>query len=374
MKQFNSNISDSQSTQVVPVKPEEFDFDGYADYSDRLNQKCAEFWKAESGVMVYRRMRVAECFSFGCRDMKFSLENQLGALKKSMHYKSDVPNFLEPWYGIGTIPSAFGGGYIWPEGNAPAMKPDFGDIDELLSHVPQEVSKTSIGMHTLDMINYFMEKTKGRLPVSLTDIQSPLNMVASLIPLDQFFFSMMVEPEKALKLFDELAELSMAFNNEQVKLIGNSLVYPGHGFASSVKWSGLGMSDDNAIMISPEQYLRLAVPSIEKISKPFGGPVFHSCGDWSNWIDVVLKIKGLCMADGAFSPETDPGATTNLEAYHRFAGTGIIINARIVGNFQIIEEQVRRLWVPGMKLVVVTYCPEQEEQARAFDMVHEICI
>ncbi len=35
--------------------------------------------------------------------MKKSLEWQLGALKKSMEYKADIPNFLEPWYGIGTI-------------------------------------------------------------------------------------------------------------------------------------------------------------------------------------------------------------------------------------------------------------------------------
>ncbi len=373
MKQFNNQISDAQATIVAPIKPDNFDFEEYAAYAADLNNTCTNFWEAKSGVVVYRRMRVAECFSYGCCDMKSSLENQLGALQKSMLYKADVPNFLEPWYGIGTIASAFGEDYLWPEGNAPALKANFTSLDEVLSYTPQEVAQTNIGRHTLNMIEYFMDKTKGRLPISFTDTQSPLNMVGHLLPLDQFFFDLMMEPEKVLKLFDILADLSIAFNQEQLKLISGALVYPGHGFASSIKWKGLGMSDDNAIMISPEQYLELAAPSVEKICTPLGGPVFHSCGDWSRWIEAVLKVKGLLMADGAFSPETDPGAITDLEAYHRFAETGVVLNARIVGDLNTIEQQVKRLWVPGMKLVVVTYCPTPEEQAKAYNLIHQIC-
>jgi len=283
MKKFNSLLKDSQSTEVIPVQPEEFDFDEYKAYADKLNIKCDAFWKAESGVMVYRRMRVGECFSYGCRDMKKSLEYQLGALKKSINFKADIPNFLEPWYGIGTIASAYGGDYLWPAGNAPAMKPAFGSIDKLLE------------------------------------------------------------------------------------------VLPGHGFASSTQWSGLGMSDDNAIMISPEQYLEIANPSAVKICSFFGGYGFHSCGDWSGWIDSVLNIKGIRIADGAFSSETDPNAISNLEAYHRFSGTGVVLNVRIVGDLKTIEQQVKRLWVPGMKLVVVTYCTTYDEQNRVYDLIHQIC-
>jgi uroporphyrinogen-III decarboxylase len=290
-----------------------------------------------------------------------------------MLFKADIPNFLEPWYGIGTVASAFGGDYIWPEGNAPAMKARFSSIDELVAYEPQEIAVTDIGRHTLNMIEYFMDQTKGRVPVSLTDTQSPLNIVSHLFPLDQFFMNLLTEPEKVMNLFNILADLSIRFNQEQMKLIGNSLALPGHGFASSTKWNGLGISDDNAIMISPEQYSELAVPSIEKICFPLGGPVFHSCGDWSGWIGSVLKIKGLKMADAAFSKETDPGATDQPELFHRFTNTGIALNARMVGELETIREQVSRLWRPGMKLVVVTYCKSPEEQAKAYDLIKEIC-
>jgi hypothetical protein len=112
---------------------------------------------------------------------------------------------------------------------------------------------------------------------------------------------------------------------------------------------------------------------VEKICTPLGGPVFHACGDWSGWVDAVLKIKGLIMADGAFSPQTDPGATGNPEAFHWFANTGIVLNARIVGDLETIQEQVSRLWVPGMKMVVVTYCETPGEQEKAYDLIHELC-
>ncbi|MBN2213938.1 MAG: hypothetical protein JW723_06830 [Bacteroidales bacterium] len=373
MKRFNISLADAQATKVTPVKPENFDFSEYAAYANELNRICAGFRDAGSGVAVYRRMRVAECFSYGCRDMVSSLENQLGALKMSMEYKADVPNFIEPWYGIGTISSAFGGEYSWPGGGAPVMKPLFRNIDEILNHEYMPVAKSGIGKHTLEMIEYFMDKTRGMLPVSFTDSQSPLNMAGQLLSLDRFFFELLTTPEKVTGMFDLLADLSIEFNEEQIKLIGDALVFPGHGFASSCKWSGLGMSDDNAIMISPEQYLSLAAPSVEKICQKLGGPVFHSCGDWSGWIEAVLGIKGILMADAAFSVETDPGATDNLESFHRFAGTGIILNARIVGDLNTIERQVRRLWCPGMKLIVVTYCRDPEEQSMAYDLIHQIC-
>lgn len=372
-KKFNNQLGDAQATQVVPVKPENFAFEEYVAYVTGLNQGCAEFWQQKSGVSVYRRMRVGECFSFGCRDMKRSLEFQLGALAKSMLFKADVPNFLEPWYGIGTVASAYGGEYVWYEGNAPALKTRFSSLDEALAYEPKEIADTNIGRHTLNMIGYFMDQTRGRLPISLTDTQSPLNMIGHLVPLDQFLVDMLLEPEKVATLFNILADLSIRFNQEQQKLIGDALALPGHGFASSSKWRGLGMSDDNAIMISPEQYLEFAAPAVEKICNPMGGPVFHSCGDWSGWIDAVLKMKGLKMADGAFSSETDPGATDRLESFHQFANTGIVLNARIVGNPDTLREQVTRLWIPGMKLVVVTYCTTPEEQEEAYRLIHQLC-
>lgn len=129
---LDTSLSDSQATPVVPVKFNKFNYSAYQDYEQMLFERCRNFRDSESGVLVYRRMRVAEVFSSGCADMRNSLEWQLGALEKSMDYRADVPNFLEPWYGIGTIASAFGRDYVWHPNQAPAVSKKIPTIREAL--------------------------------------------------------------------------------------------------------------------------------------------------------------------------------------------------------------------------------------------------
>ncbi|MHC4206106.1 MAG: uroporphyrinogen decarboxylase family protein [Planctomycetota bacterium] len=370
---FDQTGIDVQATPAEPVSPDAFDYEAYADYEASLLDRCSRFWQAESGVLVNRRMRIAEVFSYGCKDIKASLEWQLGGLEKSMKYKADVPNFLTPWYGIGTVASAFGADYIWKENQSPAIRPKFSSVKDALDYTPQAVSQTRIGKHTLDMIDYFLDRTGGRVPMSLTDTQSPLNIAGNIVEMTSFFIEMLDNPQAVKNLLNRLAELLVEFTHEQIKHIGNALARPGHGYSSCRSFEGLGMSDDNALMISSQQYLELAAGAVERAGKPFGGPTFHSCGDFSDKVEMVKKIAGLRMVDGAFSAATDPSPNPQLPFAEAFANTGIIVNARIVGGLEIIAESIRRLWKPGMKLIVVTFCQSPQEQAKAYDLVYEIC-
>ena len=56
-----------------------------------------------------------------------------------------------------------------------------------------------------------------------------------------------------------------------------------------------------------------------------------------------------------------------------FAGSGAVLNARIVGTPDLVCEKVQSLWTKGMKLIVVTYCETPEEQAEVYRRIHEIC-
>lgn len=370
---FDYTVTDAQATRVEPVKPADFDFDAFADYEASLLERCRTFWAAESGVLVYRRMRVAEVFSYGCKDMKASLEWQLGALKQSMAFEADVPNFLEPWYGIGTIAGAFGVDYTWKSGQAPAIRPVFQSVAEALDYTPAPVAETAIGQHTLRMIDYFLDKTGGKLPMSVTDTQSPLNIACNLVDMTNFFVEMLHDPGSVKKLLDVLAELLAEFTKVQVGRIDDRIVWPGHGFASCRCFEGLGISDDNALMISNEHYLECAAPAASRVGEGFGGLAFHSCGDWAGKIETVKQLQGLRVVDGAFSAATDPSPNPAEPFQEAFANTGLVVNARIVGRPDLIAETVRALCKPGMKLIVVTYCRTPEEQKEVFRQIHEIC-
>jgi hypothetical protein len=160
----------------------------------------------------------------------------------------------------------------------------------------------------------------------------------------------------------------------QQEIIGDSLVLPGHGFASCREFKGIGMSEDNVVMVSPQQYIDVVTPSVNKIASQFGGAVFHSCGNWSDKIDAVKSLDNLVMVDAAFSEQTDPSPNPPERFRDAFCDTGIIVNARIVGGLEVIEEKVRALWKPGMKCIVVTYCPDPLQQEKAYDMIHDICV
>ena len=369
---FNTELTDAQATRVEPISPERFDLSAYQAYEARLLPPCETFWNSAGGVMVYRRIRVAEVFSYACRDMKASLALQLGALQESMKYAADVPNFLEPWYGIGTAASAFGTDYVWHPGQAPAFTPRFKTLQEALEAAVVPIQDTPIGQYTLDTIDYFLEKTKGRIPVSLCDVQSPLNVAAQIVDMSALFMAMYDCPDQVVKLFDRITGLMADFTREQVRRIGSALVWPGHGFASCRVFEGLGMSDDTCIMLSAEQYRQFAVPAMVKAAADFAGPVFHSCGNWSHIAAAVKQIPGLRMADGAFGSQTDPAPNDPELFKATFSGSGITLNARIVGDFAEVMEQVRRLWQPGMKLIAATYCPTPEDQQRAYESIHKL--
>ena len=369
---FNFNLADSQATVVNPVQPADFCIDEYAVYADDLDERCGKFWKADEGVLVYRRMRVKDVFAQDSRNMEKSLCWQLGALKESMKFKSDIPNFLEPWHGLGTVASAYGFGYLWEEGQAPAVDGKFASVQELVDAPFKAVKDTEIGRFTLDMTRYFKEQTKGRIPMSFCDVQSPLNTVSNIIDSNQFYLDFYDNPEAMAIAMNRTADLLIDYTREQQAIIGDALARPGHGFASSRMFTGIGMSDDTVTMMPDDIYFDVCAPAMVKVGNEFGGAVFHSCGNWSSKKEGIVKMPGIKMADGAFSLATDPGANSTDGYAETFANTGVILNARIVGNPQLVVEKVKQLWRPGMKLIVVTYAETPEEQAFLYDQIHKI--
>jgi len=70
VKKIDYTIRDTQSSIVDPLSSKEFDVKAYKEYDDELDIKCEKNLSGESGVLVYRRMRVAKCFSYGCKILR----------------------------------------------------------------------------------------------------------------------------------------------------------------------------------------------------------------------------------------------------------------------------------------------------------------
>jgi hypothetical protein len=207
----------------------------------------------------------------------------------------------------------------------------------------------------------------------MCDIQSPFNNATNIVDTSNFLVSMFTEPEKVLKFLDVISELEIEFYREQERMIGDCLAKPGHGFASSRLFNGFGMSDDNVVMVDEDTYLTFALPSFQKLGEAFGGPVHHSCGNFSDKAGMLKKIPGLIMSDGAFTPETDPHPNPPEPFVDSLNKSGIILNARMVGNPAVVKDSVEKLWDTGMKLVVVSYSESPAEQQEVYNIIQEIC-
>lgn len=369
---FDSSVADAQGTSVVPLPAYRFDADAYAAYAADLEKRCEAFASARTGVLVHRRFRVPEVFSWACADMKRSLELQLAALETSRAYPMDVPNFLEPWYGIGYVAAAFGAEYLWHEGQAPAVEPVFPDLDAALACGPKPIAETPAGRRILSMIEYFLEATGGKVPMSCSDVQSPLNATTALFPTSSFFMDALDRPEDVAVILGRVVDLSVEFFKKQEALIGGALVRPGHGFASSRHFRGLGASDDNAVMVSPDTYRELFAPALERFGAATGGTVFHSCGNWSSKIPTVKSLSGLSAIDGALTARTDPDPNPPEAFRDGFSGTGVTVNARMVGSAAEVVDAFSRLYSPDLKTIVVTYCPTADEQKRAYEGIRSV--
>ncbi|MCF7941592.1 MAG: hypothetical protein K9M84_08260 [Spirochaetia bacterium] len=369
---FDITLRDSQYTQAAAIAPELFDRQEYRAYEQELLVRSREFLEAESGLLVYRRMRGDGVYYHKSKEHQESLALQLGVLKKSLSYKADVPNFLEPWYGIGYIASAFGGEYLWKEGQAPAVEPMFSSARQLLASEVVPLHQSPIGRIILERIEYFLDKTRGELPLSYCDIQSPANMLSYLLPMSDLCIDIFDDPDGVKQAVELVNELLIEFLKIQRDLIGDALVQPGHGFASSRVFSGAGESTDNVIMFSDDHYREFFQRSHEHLGDEFGGVVFHSCGSWSHKAPMVKSFRNTIMVDGAFSPETDPDPNDPKAFEQIFRDSGIIVNARCVGDSESVYPYFSDLINDHMKVIAVTYCQDPEDQEQLYDRLHAL--
>jgi len=370
---FDYRKSDVMATPVKPMEVADFDLARYEAFATGADQRYAEFLRKPEGVAVWQRVRVGEVFRDQCRDMKQSLRWQLGGLTRTMDYLTDAPSYLEPWYGIGTAASAFGAEYEWLPRQSPAVKPIYSSVDDVPDLTPRAVADVPILRYTLNTIEYFLEETKGRVPMSWCDIQAPINVAGGLVDITSFLLALHDQPDRVKSILSVLAEEVIRFTRIQSDLIGDALARPGHGFASSRAGTGIGLSTDNLIMVSPAMYAEFCAEHSACIGDRFGGTAFHSCGNWGQWLPAVTKIHNLTMVDGAFSPQTDPAYNQCEEFRDALADTGVILHVRIVGDSDEVISRVKRLWKPGLKLIVTTHVQDPKAQQRLYHDIHGLC-
>lgn len=223
------------------------------------------------------------------------LEAQLEEIEGQSKLRGDLVPALCPTLGVIAIPSAFGSEVVWWENDFPAVRPLIGDRpDKVLDLVRPRVTDGELG-RILDYTRVFLERTGGKMPIRLGDIQGPLDNAALIFGHTAFLEALITAPQEVHRLLDMVTDLTIEFAAAQrglVRAAGAEFVP-----SSFQPWlpdgQGLSIANDVAVMLSPALHDEFGVPYLNRLSEAFGGLYVHSCGDWTHLFSSLEKVRGL---------------------------------------------------------------------------------
>ena len=340
------------------MKPSDFDFVRFKDWLAPREARMRQFLSGKGEANLLLIEKEWEDFLI-CRTPQESLHVQLDALTRQMDSCSDYVPFLEPWFGVGVFANAFGAEYVWVEGESAQTRYTIFNEEQAAQTEMPDLDASPVMRLVLEAIDYFLNETRGEIPISCTDTQSPLDTITLLWDTASFFTATYTAPEVVHALLQKITDVMVAFTRRQVGSLGDAWVRPGHIMVSARCASGLSISDDNIVMVSPDHYRAFAVPYNSQLSQAFGGLAVHSCGDYIRQLPELLKIPGLVMVDGPFSQEVDPSPIRQVERYRdHVLDSGVILHARMGSDW---TQVLPRLYHPDLRLALTVPVPASGE-------------
>jgi len=223
------------------------------------------------------------------------LAAQIEEIEGQAKLRGDLVPALCPTLGVIAIPSAFGCEVVWWENDFPAVRPLPGDRpDRIRDLVRPKVSDGEL-RRILETTRVFLERTDGKVPIRLGDIQGPLDNAALIMGHTAFLEALITAPGEVHRLLDMITDLMIEFAAAErgfVRAAGAEFV-PSAFQPWLPDGRGLSVANDVAVMLSPELHDEFGVPYLNRLSDAFGGVYIHSCGDWTHLFSSLEKVRGL---------------------------------------------------------------------------------
>lgn len=223
------------------------------------------------------------------------LAAQLEEIEGQSRLRGDLVPALCPTLGVIAIPSAFGAEVVWWENDFPAVRPLIGDDIDAVRRLRRPLTSDGQLGRILAYTRIFLDRTEGRVPIRLGDIQGPLDNAALLFGHTSFLEALLTAPREVHRLLDMITDLMIEFATAQREIVRAA----GAEFVPSSfqPWipdgRGLSVANDVAVMLSPGLHDEFGVPYLNRLSDAFGGVYIHSCGDWTHLFPSLEKVRVL---------------------------------------------------------------------------------
>ncbi|HSQ79035.1 MAG TPA: uroporphyrinogen decarboxylase family protein [Candidatus Bathyarchaeia archaeon] len=223
------------------------------------------------------------------------LAAQLEEIEGQSRLRGDLVPALCPTLGVIAVPSAFGAEVVWWENDFPAVRPLVGDDIEAVGRLKRPALADGELGRILRYTRVFLERTEGRMPIRLGDIQGPLDNAALIFGHTSFLEAVLTAPRAVHRLLDMITDLMIEFASAQRELVraAGAEFVPSSFQPWLADGGGISVANDVAVMLSPELHDEFGVPYLNRLSDAFGGVYIHSCGDWTRLFPSLEKVRGL---------------------------------------------------------------------------------
>jgi hypothetical protein len=290
-----------------------------------------------------------------CNSIEQNFNANIFDFEKTLDCPSDTLPNLEPWFGTGIFAEAFGCKYFSRESECPAVYYAYHSIDEIRKIQKPKISDGIFFKMVLEAIDYFKDKTNGRLPICITDTQSASDTASLILDASEFFIACYTHPEVVKRFLNIINELIIEFSQKQVELIGDCLVLPGRILSSSINANhggkGITIADDNLAVSSPKLNAEYFLPLDDKLGEVFGGVAIHSCGNWGHTMPLLLQMKNLTMVDCKISSSLDPTPTAPEDIRDALKGTNIAVQVTLKNDVESDFDLLDRICSPDLRLI-----------------------
>jgi len=229
------------------------------------------------------------------RDPAKFMDAQLAEIEGQKKLRGDLVPALCPTLGVIAIPSAFGAEVVWWENDFPAVRPVIGDRPIKVRDLARPGRTDGELGRILDYTRFFLERTAGRMPIRLGDVQGPLDNAALVFGHTAFLEALLTSPREVHFLLDEITDLMIEFASAQRQIVrAAGAEFVPSGFQPWIPdGRGISVANDMAVMLSPALHDEFGVPYLNRLSEAFGGVYIHSCGDWTHLFPSLENVRGL---------------------------------------------------------------------------------
>jgi len=203
-------------------------------------------------------------------------------------YDDSIP-YLDMLTGTEIFAEAFGCKVHRTENNNPFALPMVRNVSEAIKIKPIALYNSTL-VRFFEMADVLKDRAGDDAILRLVDIQTPMDIAALIWEKNDFYISLLEEPEAVKELSAKVYSLLTSFLDEWFMRYGKDFI--AH-FPPYYMPYGISVSEDEIGVINSEMFMEFFYPELSDLSQRYGGIGIHCCANSRHQWENFKKIPGL---------------------------------------------------------------------------------